>query len=102
MLEHFRRREQCTGVGDELRDGAEGAGPVDVLAVGGGVGLGHQLDPLVTGGGAEAACGGVDGGLRAFEELEAPVPWPLLPEGAVALVAPVLAPAWCPGSALAT
>ena len=35
LFEHLRRREECSGVGHELCDGAEGSGPVDVLAVGG-------------------------------------------------------------------
>jgi hypothetical protein len=65
-------------------------------------GLGHQLDPLVTGGGADVARGGVDGGLSAFDELVAPTPWPLLPDGPLVLVAPVPAPAWWPGRALPT
>ena len=101
-LEQFRCREECVIVRDDLCDRAEGVGPVNVLAVDGGVGLGHQVDPLVTGGGAEAACGAVDGGLREFEELGAPAPWLLLPTGTVAVVVAELAPLWCPGRALAT
>ena len=103
-FEYFRRCDECASVGDELGDGAEGSGPVDPLAIGGGVCLGHQVDPLVTRGGAEAAWGGVDGGLMAFAELEAPAPrpGPGCPRAPVELVVTVLEPAWCPGSALAT
>ena len=36
LVRAFRCREECSGVGDDLCDGAEGAGPVDVLAVGSG------------------------------------------------------------------
>jgi hypothetical protein len=58
--------------------------------------LGHQVDPLVTAGGADAAVGGVDGGLIEFGELAAPElePEPELPAGTVELVAPVFDPAW--------
>jgi hypothetical protein len=58
--------------------------------------LGHQVDPLVTGGGADAAVGGVDGGLIEFAELEAPAPEPEpeLPAGTVEFVVPVFEPAW--------
>jgi hypothetical protein len=71
-----------------------------VLVVSGGVDLGHQDDPLVTGGGAEAVVGDDDGGFRELAEFEAPVlpvP-PVFPAGTVA----VLGAAWCPGRALAT
>jgi hypothetical protein len=56
----------------------------------------------VTDGGAEAAVGGVDGGFRVVPELEVPAPLAALPAGTVAVVAPVLGVAWCPGRALAT
>jgi hypothetical protein len=74
-----------------------------VLVVSGGVDLGHQDDPLVTGGGAEAAVGGADGGFTELAEFEVPVlpvP-PVLPELPAGTVA-VLVAAWCPGRALAT
>ena len=98
-FEHLRRRDRVrpASVTTLSAMDAEGPGPVDVLAVGGGVRLGHQVDPLVTGGGAEAACGGVDGGLSEFGELEAPAPWPLLP--ARAPLAVVLPRCWSPRGA---
>ena len=63
--------------------------------------VGHQVDPLVTRGGAEVVWGGADGGLRALEEFEVAAPWAPFPAGTVA-VDTVLEPAWCPGNALAT
>ena len=50
-FEHFRCFEECSGVGDQLCDGAERPGPVDVLAVGRRrQASAIKLDPLVTGG----------------------------------------------------
>jgi hypothetical protein len=58
----------------------------------------------VTGGCAEEAWGGVEGGLSEFGELDALAPAPLLPAtgGTEAVVAPALDGAWCPGRALPT
>ncbi len=75
-----RAPRSCRGHGSERRTGCRRS-----------IGLGHQLDPLVTGGGTEqpVARSTAEGG--SSEELGEPAAWPLLPEGAV--VAPAVGPA---------